>query len=532
MSDVINFFNTVKYLKFKQIYYRMFYLMRNKLIIKTYHFKVRDQLKPIIWEDILFNQRSFLDSNSFEFLNIKHRFNSQIDWNFEEFGKLWAFNINYFDFLNQENMTIERGVQLIKDYVVNDKKLIDGKESYTISLRGINWIKFLSKHEIEDQEINQTLFNHFQRLLRNLELHLLGNHYLENGFALLFGAYYFQDKKFYKKAKQILIEELNEQVLIDGGHFELSPMYHQMMLHRTLDCINLIKNNNWNQYDLLSFLESKSILMLSWLQAVTFKNGNIPMVNDSTFDIAPTSKELYQYAKSLGLVWNEGRLLDSGYRKIEKGIYELFMDVGEVGASYQPAHVHSDTFNFELYIKNEPFIVDRGISTYEKNNLRREERGTSSHNTVQIGSIEQTNVWGGFRVAERAKIIQRIEHENKITASHNGYKKIGIIHKRIFMYNNNQIIIEDNIFGETELKKKAIFHFHPTIENLSLESNILRFNKKEIKMEFLGEIDKIETKSYYYNIGFNKSQKAFKVIVYFDKTLKTDIVLNEKDGYE
>ena len=82
-------------------------------------------------------------------------------------------------------------------------------------------------------------------LLDNLEYHLLGNHLLENGFSLLFGAYYFQDENLYKKAKEILEKELNEQILDDGAHFELSPMYHQLMLFRVLDCINLVKHNQW-----------------------------------------------------------------------------------------------------------------------------------------------------------------------------------------------------------------------------------------------------------------------------------------------
>ena len=33
------------------------------------------------------------------------------------------------------------------------------------------------------------------------------------------------------------------------------------------------------------------------------------------------------------------------------------------------------------------------------------ERSTSSHNTITIGDYEQTQVWGGFRVAKRAKIV-------------------------------------------------------------------------------------------------------------------------------
>ena len=88
---------------------------------------------------------------------------------------------------------------------------------------------------------------------------MLGNHLLENAFSLLFGAYYFQDEKLYNKSKDLLISELNEQVLKDGAHFELSPMYHQIILLRLLDSIQLIKlNSEWKKDDLFSFLEAKS----------------------------------------------------------------------------------------------------------------------------------------------------------------------------------------------------------------------------------------------------------------------------------
>ena len=73
---------------------------------------------------------------------------------------------------------------------------------------------------------------------------MLGNHLLENAFSLLFGAYYFQDEKLYTKSYDLLISELNEQVLKDGAHFELSPMYHQIILSRLLDSIQLIKLNS------------------------------------------------------------------------------------------------------------------------------------------------------------------------------------------------------------------------------------------------------------------------------------------------
>ena len=65
--------------------------------------------------------------------------------------------------------------------------------------------------------------------------------------------------KIYNKSKNLLISELNEQVLKDGAHFELSPMYHQIILSRLLDSIQLIKLITWKKDDLISFLEKKLV---------------------------------------------------------------------------------------------------------------------------------------------------------------------------------------------------------------------------------------------------------------------------------
>ena len=69
---------------------------------------------------------------------------------------------------------------------------------------------------------------------------------------------------------------LNEQILDDGGHYELSPMYHKLMLYRILDCINLAKSNSSFDYD-------KEIISIMRLKAqnvllITLNNGMNPML--------------------------------------------------------------------------------------------------------------------------------------------------------------------------------------------------------------------------------------------------------------
>ena len=516
--------NTITYLRPIQIYYRLYYFLRNRLFGYNVKKKNINGFNLIVWKNRFDHENSFFEKeNSFTFLNISHFFSDDIDWNFNQFGKLWTYNLNYFDYLNQKNMSKETGLQLIKEFIDNDVFLIDGKEPYPISLRGVNWVKFLSNYQVKNEVINNNLYYHYCILLNNLEYHLLGNHLLENAFSLLFGAYYFQDKKLYNKSKKILEFELNEQILNDGGHFELSPMYHQIILSRILDCILLINlNPKIYEDDLLLFLRTVAAKMCSWINEVTFENGDIPMVNDSAFNIAPNTNELLLYAKKLDIETKPIKLLDSGYRFIKKKKYELFIDAGNVGASYQPGHVHSDTLNFILYINKSPVIVDRGISTYEKNNLRQEERSTVSHNTIQIDEFEQTEVWGGFRVARRANLIE-LDESNGIKATHDGYSRIGCLHTRSFDLFSETILIKDIVSNSSNRKTYAYLHFHPTIKLTIINENTVMIGKGISKISFIGDGVKIKNEDYDFALGFNNVISSTKLKVTFIKNLKTII---------
>ncbi|MFX4233905.1 heparinase II/III domain-containing protein [Aliarcobacter butzleri] len=443
--------------------------------------------------------------NEFTMLNLSKKFNDKIDWNFSEYGKLWTYNLTYFEYLKEKE-----NISLIYDFIENISSIKDGLEPFPISLRGINWIKFLSKHQIKDRNIDDNLYAQYYILIDKLEYHLLGNHLLENGFSLLFGAYYFQNEVFYKKAKKILTKELDEQILDDGAHFELSPMYHQLMLFRVLDCINLVQNNNWKNKDLLMFLEGKASLMLGWLQNISYQNREIPLFNDSANKIAPTSVKLFDYASRLNINTVVKNLNESGYRKITKENYECILDIGEIGASYIPGHAHADTFNFELYIKEKPFIVDTGLSSYNIGKQRNIERSTKAHNTVEINNENSSEVWGGFRVANRANIIELIEKEDLIKATHNGYKKkFSILHTREWKFEEDKIIINDTL--NKKCQAIARLHFYPNI----IESEILNKINLE-KLEY-------KIQNYDYASEFNKTIKALVLEIRFKKELKLEI---------
>lgn len=525
MNNLLMLIHTLKFLKPIQLVYQLWYRVKAKLPIKKQYGVSHTVIKTLKWRDGIFNLETNIGPNTFNFLNITKFFETGIDWNFNTHKKLWIYNLNYFDFLNQASMTKATGLEFIHDYIASYDNLKDGKESYPTSLRIINWVKFIAKHNINDESINCKLKEDGNRLIDNLEYHLLGNHLLENGFALWFAAHLFDEGRYLKISSKILTTQLNEQIFEDGGHFELSPMYHNLVLYRVLDCIQLGElNDNITAKRLVPFLRDKASQMLSWSNQMTFSNGSMPLFNDSTNGINPKPFDVMTYAEKLQVKKLHLPLKNSGYRTFKNKHYELILDVGQVGPSYQPGHAHSDTFNFELIKNGNPIFVDTGISTYEKNAVRQYQRATQSHNTVKIGDKDQTQVWGGFRVAKRAKITHLKEKLNFVEASHDGYLSDGYNHTRSFLWGEKYLILSDEINRSTSNNAKAYFHLHSSVAIPLVEGNTIKLESLGVSIEF-ESASTIRIEEYQLSAGFNKTKLAYKIVVLFDQTLKTKISL-------
>lgn len=362
-----------------------------------------------------------LCSEEFTFLNVRERF---AGWDDRRHGMLWAYNLNYMDWLNQPEMLAEEGAAWIDRFIAGIDGNGVGTDPYPTALRLINWAKFLCRFPAEATAVRvDSMYAQARHLERRLERHLLGNHLLEDAYALFVAANYLGDDGMRRRAERLLRRELREQVLADGAHYEQSPMYHCILLDRLLDCINFDRGDSED-------LRAVAVRMLGYLESICWADGSLPLLNDSAEGIAPTPAEIFAYARRLGLIWQAVPLRECGYRKLTSGDIELLADVGGIAAAYQPGHSHADALSYELRIGGRPVVVDTGISTYEKNERRQYERSTLAHNTVTPASgADSSEVWGGFRVGRRARVRIESESDRRIAAHHDGF---GPLHTRTF----------------------------------------------------------------------------------------------------
>ncbi len=511
--------HTIRYLKFRQLFYQVYYTLFSG------KFRLSKCEKPVVQLELLAPHYPYgyvLNNNgkyTFSFLNQEKEFEEKLNWSFSDYGKLWTFNLNYFDFLSDKQLSDAIKQELMLDYLPSFDINSIGKASYTISLRAYNWIKYINSSKWEDERVIQHLFSQYHFLYQRFEYHILANHLLENALSLLFGACFFSDNKFYAKAKYEIVKELNEQICEDGCHYERSVMYHSILLGRMIEATYLLKNNPcFKDEEFTKFIEHKTSLMLGFLEKIKFDSDEIPMFNDAIRGLCYSPSDLFAMAKEAKIISAEVSLSDSGYRKVVKPDYELLVDVGGVQPSYQPGHTHADSFSFELYCRNKPLIVDVGTSTYENNDIRHYERSTFAHNTVALENRNQSQVWGGFRVAKRVKVEVR-ESLNKIEGICKSYFS-SIEHKRMFLFDDKSFVIHDTIDGFVKNVSLARIHFHPDIIPIQLASNVYNVDDVEIVVE---GAESVILEDYEYALAFNKRVKAKCLVIKFKKRVSTVI---------
>ena len=342
----------------------------------------------------------------FTFLNETHEVAFATDWNNPEWKKLWLYNLHYFDCLRQANVDDAACFRLIARWIdENPVGVGNGWEPYPISLRVVNWIKWIVRvgGGADGARALPSFVVQVRWLRKRLEYHLLANHLLANAKALVFAGKFFKGEEadeWYRKGMAIYRKELPEQVLTDGVHFERSAMYHLIMLEDVLDCYNFTGEEIFKTY---------AAKILGALRILVGPDGKIVKFNDAAEGIALPVERVRAYAREVGVEEVEevegARTRQSGFVRLEKGDVCVIAKLGEIGPSYQPGHAHADTGTFEMWKGARKIITDTGTDRYVVDDERKRQRGTAAHNCVMIDGQNSSEVWAGHRVARRARSL-------------------------------------------------------------------------------------------------------------------------------
>jgi uncharacterized heparinase superfamily protein len=144
------------------------------------------------------------------------------------------------------------------------------------------------------------------------------------------------------------------------------------------------------------------------------------------------------------------------------------LDTAPIGPDYLPGHAHADSLSFEWSLFGQRIVVNGGTSRYGTGPERLRERGTAAHSTVVIDGEDSSEVWGGFRVARRARPFEReicdLGSSIEVACAHDGYRRLPgrPIHRRCWRLSESALEVLDTIEG-TFTTAMARFHLHPAL---------------------------------------------------------------------
>ncbi len=213
LKQLSKLYCTLKFLKLTQAYHQIKYRLVKPKRVATPFEGDFSEVDLVVFPE---KQKSLLiskESLSFSFLNLSQSFvQDSIHWSFGDYGMLWTYNLNYFDWLHQPGMSKEQGLEILSEYYATpiEKNPII-LHPYPTSLRIINVAKFISKWKIKEDWLYYELVADLKFVSGRLEFHLLANHLLENAFALYIGGLMTNQNEFTRKGKKLLVREFKSR---------------------------------------------------------------------------------------------------------------------------------------------------------------------------------------------------------------------------------------------------------------------------------------------------------------------------------
>lgn len=519
LARLARYGETVRHLRPEQIYRRIWFRLSRPVPDLRPAPACRERTGP--WQPPACRRPSLTGDGAFLFLGEPGALDRD-GWDDPDRDKLWRYNLHYFEDLNAVDAATRTGwhhILITRWISENPPGKGTGWEPYPASLRIVNWIKWLLAGNAAPAGMLDSLAVQTRWLSGRLEYHLLGNHLFANAKALVFAGLWFDGQEadsWLERGLAILSREFDEQILPDGGQFELSPMYHALALEDVLDLANIAaafsgaldpaQANRWR---------ARAPAMAGWLHAMSHPDGKISFFNDAAFGIAPDNGEFAAYAQRLGLqgpaaapgpVW----LRESGYVRLETPDAVLIADMARIGPDYLPGHAHADTLSCELSLFGTRVIVNSGTSLYGTGPERHRQRGTPAHSTVNIAGENSSDVWSGFRVGRRARIVEAdaaLAGEcQSAQAAHDGYRyRPGKpLHRRRWTLGATTLTIEDTLTAPAGNPADAVYHFHPDVsveQESETRGRLVLPGGKQVRWQAAGGPVRIEPSSWHPEFG-------------------------------
>jgi uncharacterized heparinase superfamily protein len=417
---------------------------------------------------------------------------------------------------------------------------VDGWRPDLVARRVISWLSQapLVLHEAD--------MRFYRRFLRNLtrQVRYLRRAYkasrdgvprLQTIMALNYAALCMQNQaRTLKGVTRLLTDELERQVLPDGGHASRNP---SALIELLLDLLPLRQAFAARNVPPPAALNNAIDRMMPMLRFFRHGDGNFALFNG----MGPTRTDLV----STVLAYDDARgqpvanAPHSGYQRVQIGDALLIVDAGQPPPLALSYEAHAGCLSFELSSKNHRIVVNCGLPGTSRETWRHVARASAAHSTVIFNDTSSCrfltaeslrSLLGAPILSGPADVqVSRQERDNGMTLrlSHDGYaSRFGVVHQRMLRLSpDGRRLDGEDVFapahGESLPARRGDnfavrFHLHPLVK-ASRHSDghgvMLVLPSKEV-WTFDAYDERVELEESVYLAGPDGPRRSVQIVIY------------------
>jgi uncharacterized heparinase superfamily protein len=285
-----------------------------------------------------------------------------------------------------------------------------------------------------------------------------------------------------KTASKKLSEELQRQILPDGGHISRNP---GALIELLIDLLPLRQTFAARNIPPPPALLNAIDRMMPMLRFFRHGDGSIALFNGMSGTPSDLLATLLAYDDTHGTPM--ASMPHSGFQRLEAGATTLIMDTGPPPTASVSHEAHAGCLSFELSSNQNRIITNSGMPSTGRDNWRTFARSTAAHSTLayrDTSSCQFVELSAMKRLLHGAPVTSGPAHVESsremvgggllLTASHDGYApRFGILHRRMILlaHDGSRIDGEDVVQPAPGARVRGRhadyalrFHLHPSVK--------------------------------------------------------------------
>jgi uncharacterized heparinase superfamily protein len=285
-----------------------------------------------------------------------------------------------------------------------------------------------------------------------------------------------------RAASRRLSDELQRQILPDGGHISRNPgalielMIDLLPLRQTFAARNIAPPPA-----LLNAIDR----MMPMLRFFRHGDGSFALFNGMSSAPSDQLATLLAYDDAHGAPM--ANMPHSGFQRLDAGTLIVIMDTGPPPPPGVSQEAHAGCLSFELSSGACRIVINCGMPSTGRDSWRAFARSTAAHSTLtyhDTSSCQFVELSAMKRLLQGSPIVSGpadVEHYREaladgelLTTSHDGYlERFGILHRRVVMVarDGSRLDGEDTVSPAPGARAKSIdtdyvlrFHLHPAVK--------------------------------------------------------------------